>query len=47
MEKQHYERATVRDYGSLVDLTRAISINGTEDGGSKVVPFHHSAPAQP
>ena len=43
----HYEPPEVVDYGSLTELTAALSVNGTEDGGSKAVPLHHSAPAQP
>ena len=41
-----YERPQVMDYGSLIDITEATSINGNEDGGSKLL-IHHSLPAAP
>lgn len=46
---KHYEAATIRDYGSLIELTRAQFFQGPEDGAMKlelVIP-HHSAPATP
>jgi hypothetical protein len=39
-----YCRPAIVDYGSLVELTEAIGVNGAEDGASKLIPFHHSAP---
>ena len=44
-----YEEPTVVDYGDLLDLTAATGLFGTEDGASKVIPFHHgaTAPASP
>ncbi|MGH2951271.1 MAG: lasso RiPP family leader peptide-containing protein [Solirubrobacterales bacterium] len=42
-----YEAPAVRDYGDLVELTAALSVNGSEDGASKAVPLHHSAPTAP
>lgn len=47
MGAKRYNRPVIADYGTLGDLTEALSINGTEDGGSKAVPLHHSAPAAP
>ncbi len=43
----HYEPPAVVDYGSLTELTAALSVNGAEDGASKAIPQHHSAPAAP
>ena len=37
-----YSPPTVTDYGSLTDLTTAIDFSGPEDGGNKLVGFHHS-----
>jgi hypothetical protein len=37
-----YARPEVADHGTLLDLTEALGINGTEDGASKVIPFHHN-----
>jgi hypothetical protein len=42
-----YVRPEVVDYGSVTELTEATSINGAEDGGSKLIPLHHSAPVSP
>ena len=46
---KHYEAGTIRDYGSLVELTAASTFQGPEDGAVKlelVIP-HHSAPVIP
>ena len=42
-----YEAPQVRDYGTVVQVTQAITLNGPEDGMSKLVPIHHSVPAVP
>jgi hypothetical protein len=42
-----YSKPTIVDYGSLRDVTEALAINGPEDGASKLVILHHSAPAGP
>lgn len=40
-----YVKPNVVDYGSLVDLTEATTIVGTEDGASKLTTDnHHSVP---
>ena len=44
MGAKRYDRPVIADYGTLGDLTEALSVNGAEDGMSKVVPIHHSAP---
>ena len=46
---KHYEAGTIRDYGSLIDLTAAATFQGPEDGAVKlelVIP-HHSTPTLP
>jgi hypothetical protein len=46
-----YETPEIRDYGTVIQMTQALGINGTEDGGSKMLPLHHfptpSAPLLP
>ncbi len=46
-----YVAPELTDYGSLGALTLASGLFGTEDGASKLVPFHHvptpSAPTGP
>ena len=44
-----YEAGSIRDYGSLIELTSADTFQGGEDGAMKlelIIP-HHSAPAVP
>ena len=44
-----YEPGTIRDYGSLIELTSADIFQGAEDGAMKlelIIP-HHSAPTVP
>lgn len=38
-----YEPPVVVDYGDLLEITAATGLFGTEDGGTKVLPFHHGA----
>lgn len=44
-----YEEPRVVDYGDLLEITAATGLFGTEDGGTKVLPFHHNTtpPASP
>ena len=44
-----YEEPAVVDYGDLLELTEAVGLFGTEDGGTKMLPFHHNTtpPATP
>jgi hypothetical protein len=44
-----YEAPEVVDYGDLLELTAAVGLFGTEDGGSKILPTHHNVtpPASP
>lgn len=44
-----YERPRVQDYGTVLQMTAAQGLFGSEDGGSKMLPNHHnpSAPAPP
>lgn len=37
-----YEEPIVVDYGDLLDLTAAVGLFGTEDGGTKILPTHHN-----
>ena len=37
MEDLKYEEPEVRDYGDLLDVTRATGSIGTEDGAGKVI----------
>jgi hypothetical protein len=47
MTSSEYEVPVVSDYGDLVALTEATSVNGAEDGASKAIPIHSTAPAAP
>ena len=47
MQRHDYEPPKVRDFGSLVDLTRAAGFVGAEDGGSKLLIHHSSNPTSP
>ena len=42
-----YETPVVIDYGTLVEITAATGLFGSEDGATTLIPFHHnpSAPA--
>ena len=44
-----YEPPVVVDYGSVLELTEAIGLQGSEDGGSKMFPLQTniSEPALP
>jgi hypothetical protein len=42
-----YVTPSVRDYGSLRDMTMALGLFGTEDGASKLIPFHHNPTSFP
>jgi hypothetical protein len=37
-----YEAPVVVDYGDLLELTAAVGLFGTEDGGTKILPNHHN-----
>jgi hypothetical protein len=37
-----YVTPTVRDFGTVVDLTQSLGIGGLEDGASKMDPQHHN-----
>lgn len=37
-----YTTPSVRDFGTVADLTQALGIGGTEDGASKAQPNHHN-----
>ena len=41
-----YETPTVRDFGTIKDVTEATGFVGAEDGGSKLL-IHHSGPISP
>jgi hypothetical protein len=36
-----YDTPSVRDFGTVADLTRALGIGGIEDGASKAQVNHH------
>lgn len=38
----NYQAPAVRDYGTVVEMTEALGISGSEDGMSKMVPIHHN-----
>jgi hypothetical protein len=40
-----YERPTITDYGTIAEMTRASGFVNEEDGGSKLLIHHVSAPA--
>lgn len=37
-----YQTPEVVDYGDLLELTAAAGLFGSEDGGTKILPFHHN-----
>ena len=43
---QAYETPTVRDFGTMKDLTEATGFVNQEDGGNKLL-IHHVAPSAP
>ncbi len=47
--RMKYEPPVIVDYGDLEEITTAVGLFGTEDGGSKLFPTHHnvSDPAGP
>ena len=49
MDRQdEYAAPRVEDLGDLANLTQATGIVGAEDGGTKLLPFHHvPAPSSP
>ncbi len=36
-----YTTPTIKDYGTVAELTAAAGLFGTEDGASKLLPMHH------
>lgn len=42
MDATEYEPPVVEDYGDLLELTGAVGLFGTEDGGSKIPSNHHN-----
>ena len=42
-----YSRPVIQDYGTLADLTAAVSFTGPEDGASKLLIHHVSQPIRP
>ena len=37
-----YVKPEIHDYGSLVELTKAVDFTGNEDAGNKLVGPHHT-----
>jgi hypothetical protein len=46
-EAARYERPHVVDFGDLLEMTKATSLFGQEDGATKLVPIHHTTPVIP
>jgi hypothetical protein len=42
-----YSPPVIQDYGTLADLTAAVSFTGAEDGASKLLIHHVSQPIRP
>ena len=37
-----YVTPSVRDFGTVIDLTQSLGLGGMEDGASKAQPNHHN-----